>query len=84
MKVGCQEAGMSRTNEVKNEEPDGSCSRKKSTTSLTSFMEVYGLEVEDDFYHGQLSHVCRRTYGVWSIKKLGHCGRFTRFNHGNR
>ena len=35
--------------EVKIEETDGNCRRKKkSTTSLSLLMEVYGLEVEDE------------------------------------
>ena len=69
--------------EVEIEKTDGSCGWKKSTASLSLFMEAYGLEVEEE-----LSTMATQYWaeGVWTWKwrNKNKCGggKFKRFRRG--
>ena len=65
IKVGVKKLLRAGIYAVEIEETDGSCGRKKSTTSLSLFMEVYGLEVEDE-----ISTMATQYWagGVWTGK----------------
>ena len=60
---------------------------KKSTTSLSLFMEAFGLEVEEELFHHGHSVLGRRSLD-WKVaartkKKRGR-GKFKKFRRGDR
>ena len=68
--------GMGPYRKIKIEEADGSSSwQKKNTTSLSLFMEAYGLEVEEEFPPWPLStgqkEGSRMENGIMNKTKLG-------------
>ena len=79
--------GMSPTERLKLRRQMAAAAGKKSTTSLSLFMEAHGLDVEDEISTMATQYWAEGVWtGKWSHeqkKKLGR-GRIARFKRGNR